>query len=185
MKLPPAPWVNVVANPRCGFLVSEGGGGNTWAGNSQQNRLTPWSNDPVVDPAGEALYLRDEATAQVWTVTQRPAGRDGVCQVRHRAGSTQFLRRDHGLFQRIEVFVAEKDPVKLVRLRLQNLGARARRLTVTYYAQWVLGATTESARAFVVPEYDVASETLLARNPWVSEFAQRTAFLVADRRPFK
>src|SRR5262249_909950 len=33
--LPPAPWINVVANPVCGFLVSETGAGYTWAGNSQ------------------------------------------------------------------------------------------------------------------------------------------------------
>ena len=48
--MPPALWVNVVANPAFGFLISEGGSGYTWAGNSQMNRLTTWSNDPVVDP---------------------------------------------------------------------------------------------------------------------------------------
>src|SRR5262249_14331039 len=49
----PAPWANVVANPRCGFVISERGGGYTWVDNSGENRLTPWSNDPVSDEAGE------------------------------------------------------------------------------------------------------------------------------------
>ncbi len=57
---PPAPWCNVVANPSFGFLVSETGGGYTWAGNSQTNRLTPWTNDPVADTPGEVVYLRDD-----------------------------------------------------------------------------------------------------------------------------
>ena len=66
-RLPPAPWVNVVANPDFGFLVSEAGSGYTWAVNSQANRLTPWSNDPVSDPPGEVVYLRDEETGEVWS----------------------------------------------------------------------------------------------------------------------
>jgi cyclic beta-1,2-glucan synthetase len=57
----PAPWINVIANPHdFGFQVSGSGAGFTWSVNSRENRLTPWSNDPVSDPVGEALYLRDE-----------------------------------------------------------------------------------------------------------------------------
>ena len=48
----PAPWLNVIANPSFGFQVSESGAGYTWAGNSRENQLTPWSNDPVSDPPG-------------------------------------------------------------------------------------------------------------------------------------
>ncbi|MHB1134363.1 MAG: glucoamylase family protein, partial [Chloroflexota bacterium] len=54
----PAPWANVLANPEFGALVSESGSGFAWAANSQANRLTPWSNDPVSDPPGEAIYIR-------------------------------------------------------------------------------------------------------------------------------
>ena len=63
--MPPAPWTNVVANPRCGFLATESGGGYTWSGNSQANRLTPWNNDPVSDQPGEVVYLRDEESGEV------------------------------------------------------------------------------------------------------------------------
>ena len=65
----PAPWVNVIANPTFGTLVSETGAGFTWYGNSQRNRLTEWSNDPVMDPPSEALYIRDEETGVFWTPT--------------------------------------------------------------------------------------------------------------------
>ncbi|MHC1771303.1 MAG: hypothetical protein AB9907_06105 [Flexilinea sp.] len=53
-------------------MVSEAGSQCTWALNSGENRLTPWSNDPVIDPTGEALYLRDEETGEVWTPTPLP-----------------------------------------------------------------------------------------------------------------
>ena len=63
----PAPWINVIANPAFGFQVSAEGGGYTWSDNSRENQLTPWSNDPVSDPPGEAIYLRDEESGDVWT----------------------------------------------------------------------------------------------------------------------
>jgi cyclic beta-1,2-glucan synthetase len=180
----PAPWCNVLANtPDFGTLVTEAGLGFTWSVNAAERRLTPWSNDPVSDPPGEVLYLRDEATAEVWTPTPRPAGQGAPCQVRHRAGATEFRRLDHALEQRVTVFSALDDPVKVVRLRVRNLLDRPRRLTATYYAQWVLGATAETARSSVVPEYDAPSEALLARSAWNPDFGARTAFLVSDRRP--
>src|SRR5690606_27152549 len=62
----PAPWINVIANPGFGFQVSTEGSGYTWADNSRENQLTGWSNDPVQDPASEAIYLRDEVTGDIW-----------------------------------------------------------------------------------------------------------------------
>ena len=56
----PLPWSNVLANPEFGTMVSSSGAAFTWAGNSRENRLTPFANDPVTDPTGEAIYLRDE-----------------------------------------------------------------------------------------------------------------------------
>src|SRR5690606_21199447 len=65
----PAPWINVIANPHFGFQVSGEGSGYTWSGNSKENQLTPWSNDPVMDPAGEAFYIRDDTSGELWSPT--------------------------------------------------------------------------------------------------------------------
>ena len=116
----PAPWVNVVANRRLGFVVSESGGGYTWAENSGENRLTPWRNDPIADEPGEVVYLRDEETGVVWTPTPRPAPADGAYQIRYGAGYATFLHRSHGLEQSLRMWVPPDDPVKLVELTLTN-----------------------------------------------------------------
>ncbi len=113
----PAPWCNVLANEEFGCLVTEAGGGYTWAANSGEFRLTPWTNDPVLDPPGEALYLRDEETTEVWTPTPKPAGDDVACEVRHGAGYTEWKQNSHGFEQRLRVFVPPDDPVKIIRLR--------------------------------------------------------------------
>ena len=179
----PAPWINVLANPDFGCLVSETGSSTSWAVDGGENHLTPWSNDPVVDPSGEVLYLRDEETAEVWTPTPQPIPGGAPYHVHHAAGSTRFDHRSHDLDQHLQLFVVNDAPVKVVRLRLENLLQRPRRLTVTYYAEWVLGSTREGTQAFVIPEYDGELEALLARNPYSPAFPSQLAFLVASRVP--
>ncbi|HEX9115954.1 MAG TPA: glucoamylase family protein [Anaerolineae bacterium] len=178
---PPAPWVNVVANPQFGFVVSESGSGYTWALNSGENRLTPWSNDPVTDRPGEAVYLRDEETAEVWSPTPQPCGASAPYLVRHGAGYTIFEHHSHGLLQRVRMFVPPDAPVKIIQVRLENATQRPRRITATFYAEWVLGVTRDAAQ-FVIPAFDDASQALFVRNPWYPEFAGRVAFAAASKR---
>jgi cyclic beta-1,2-glucan synthetase len=179
----PAPWINVVANPEFGFLVSEAGAGYTWAGNSGENRLTPWRNDPVADLPGEALYLRDEETAQVWSPTPQPAPAPAPYLIRHGAGYSVFEHHSHGLKQRLRLFAVPDTPVKVIHLRLENAWQHTRRITATFYAEWVLGATRDVTQQYIVPEFDPTSNALLARNPFDEEFGERVAFVAASKEP--
>jgi cyclic beta-1,2-glucan synthetase len=183
LALPPAPWCNVIANPVCGCLVSESGLGYTWAGNSQQNRLTPWSNDPVADPPGEVVYLRDETTGEVWTPTPRPVGGAAPTLVRHGHGYSLFQQHSHGLVQELLVFVPAADPLKVVALKVRNPGGRPRRLAVTFYAEWVLGTVRDQAAMNVRTELDAETGALLAHNSFDADFASQVAFADVDLRP--
>ncbi|KAA9007140.1 cellobiose phosphorylase [Histidinibacterium aquaticum] len=178
----PVPWCNVIANDSFGTIVSEAGLGFTWSTNSGEFRLTPWSNDPVTDLQGEALFLRDEESARVWTVTQAPAGDASSCQITHRAGETQWMRASQELVQELSVTVPEEAPVKLVRLKLTNATDRHRRITATYYAEWQLGAVRSAARQ-VRCGYHASARALTARSGWAPAFADQVAFLAASRPP--
>ncbi len=179
----PNPWINVIANPQFGFLVSESGFGSTWAENSGENRLTPWRNDPVTDMPSEAIYLRDEETGLVWSPTLMPAGADTTHVIRHGAGYSIFESQSHGLNQKMRLFAAPAAPVKIVQLRLQNLWERPRRVTVTYYAEWVLGTTRETHQAHIMPKFIPEKNALIAGNHFNSEFSGRVAFLAASKNP--
>ncbi|RPJ01390.1 MAG: glycosyl transferase family 36, partial [Chloroflexi bacterium] len=159
---------------------SETGSGFSWVGNSGENRLTAWRNDPVSDLPAEALYLRDEETARIWSPTPLPASDDAPTLVRHGAGYSMFEHHSQGLEQRLTLFCPLDDPVKIVRLNLKNTWRRARRITATYYAEWVLGPTRDLTQQYLVPDYDADNHTLLFRNPYSIEFGEHHAFITAS-----
>ncbi|HET6454097.1 MAG TPA: glucoamylase family protein, partial [Armatimonadota bacterium] len=176
----PAPWANVIANPALGTLVSETGSGFTWYGNSQRNRLTQWSNDPVMDPPSEAVYIRDEETGVYWTPTPSPIREETAYRARHGAGYTVFEHNSQGIEQELTVFVPVDEnggePIKLQSLRLRNDSSRRRRLSVTYYVEWTLGENRESSQMHVVTHWDDEVKALIARNRYHPEYGERIAF---------
>ncbi len=142
----PAPWINVVANSRFGFQVAAEGSGYTWSGNSRDNQLTPWSNDPVTDRPGEAFYVRDEDSGDLWGPTALPIRDESATYVaRHGRGYSRFERSAHGIALDLLQFVPLDDPIKISRLVLRNTSGRTRRLSVAAYAEWVLGPSRSSA----------------------------------------
>ncbi|MFZ4700244.1 MAG: GH36-type glycosyl hydrolase domain-containing protein [Candidatus Methylumidiphilus sp.] len=173
----PAPWVNVIANADFGFMVSELGGGFTWCGNSRENQLTTWSNDPVCDPPGEILYLRDDETNELWTPTALPIRVDNASYViRHGQGYSCFEHLSHGIHSELLQFVSPDDPVKLSSLKLQNRSGRTRKITVAAYVEWALGASRTVTAPHLITEQDVETGALFAYNTWSVEFGQRIAF---------
>ncbi|MHB1308800.1 MAG: GH36-type glycosyl hydrolase domain-containing protein, partial [Limisphaerales bacterium] len=176
-RMTPAPWVNVIANPYFGTVVSEAGGAYTWVENSHEFRLTPWHNDPVTDETGEAFYLRDEQTGQYWSPTPLPARGTTAYVIRHGFGYTVFEHTENGIASELTVYVAMDAPVKFVALKLRNLSDRPRRVSVTGYWEWVLGDLRQKSLLHLQTEMDPLTGALLARNRYHGEFAERVAFL--------
>jgi cyclic beta-1,2-glucan synthetase len=174
----PAPWINVIANSRFGFQVSAEGSTSTWSLNSREHRLTPWSNDPVCDPSGEAIYLQDLESGETWCPTASPA-RDPAAYYTtvHGQGYSRFQHESHGLALNLLVFVPLGDPVKITRLTISNRSGRPRRLSVTAYVEWVLGVTRAQNAASLLTHFDPATDALMARNPRDAEYSSRVAFL--------
>jgi cyclic beta-1,2-glucan synthetase len=175
----PLPWSNVLANPEFGTMVTASGAAFTWAGNSRENRLTPFANDPIVDPTAEAMYLRDADTGEVWGATPGPLPRQpdsGRWVVRQAPGVTRFQHAVSGATQELDVFVAPDDPVKIAMLTLTNTSARTRRVSAFGYVEWCLGPPRSGERRFVVSERHEETGALLVRNAYNTDFNGQVAF---------
>ena len=182
----PLPWSNVLANPEFGTIVSSSGSAFTWAGNSRENRLTPFANDPLIDPTGEAFYLRNDQSGAVWGATPGPLPRRadaGRWVIRHGAGVTRYEHAVAGVRQELAIFVAPEDPVKLAVLTLTNATEVRQRISVFGYVEWCLGPPRAGERRFVVTEMDDASGVMLARNAYNADFSGSVAFWCATEPP--
>jgi cyclic beta-1,2-glucan synthetase len=190
----PLPWVNVIANPEFGFLVSADGVGSTWSLNAQQNQITPWCNDPVSNTPAEAVYIRDENSGDLWSAMPLPIRVPAAAYtIRHGFGYTRCENNAHGIAVDLLQFVPRQDSIKISRLKIGNRSAQIRRLSITQYVDWTLGNQNNRAAPFIVTEIHPRTGALLARNPWSANFRGRVAFLdmaarqesyTADRREF-
>lgn len=176
----PAPWVNVIANPRIGSVISESGSAYTWVDNSHAFRLTPWHNDPVSDPSGEAIYLRDEESGQFWSPTPLPAPGKSDYTCRHGFGYSIFNTRQQGIESELCTYVATDAPVKFVVLKIRNRSGRARSLSATGYWEWTLGQWRHANQMHIVTTPDPVTGAVFARNSYNRPFAGKTVFVAVN-----
>jgi cellobiose phosphorylase len=176
----PAPWVNVLANPQFGCVISESGQAYTWGENAHEFRLTPWHNDPVSDASGEAFYLRDDETGQFWSPTPLPRRGATPYVSRHGFGYSVFEHTESGIHSELWVYVARDAAVKFSVLKVRNTSGRLRRLSATGYVEWVLGDLRPKSAMHITTEVDPYSGALYARNPYNTEFPNRVAFFDVD-----
>ena len=178
----PAPWVNVLANPNFGSVVSESGQAYTWSENAHEFRLTPWDNDPVADSSGEAFYIRDEQTGKFWSPTALPVRSNGEYVTRHGFGYSVFEHRDEGIASELTTFVALDVSIKYCVLKLRNDSTVPRKLSATGYVEWVLGDLRSKSAMHVITELDSVSGALFARNAYNTEFSGRVGFFHVDAK---
>ncbi|WP_428910308.1 GH36-type glycosyl hydrolase domain-containing protein [Niallia sp. Krafla_26] len=173
----PAPWINVMANPKFGTFVSEMGTGYTWWNNSREFKLTPWSNDPVLDPPTETAFLRDDETGQVWSMAPSAVHAKEPYKVSHGRGYSRFEHERNGIFHEMMVYVPKDDPIKIMRVKLKNNSDRKRQISLTYYAEWVLGVMRPANAPYIVSEWNEDAHILTAKNTYQEIFREAVAFL--------
>ncbi len=178
-QLTPAPWINVITNENFGFLVSESGSGYTWSGNSRENKLTPWFNDPVADPSGEVIYLRDEDTGHIWTPSASPIREKEPYVIHHGFGYTRFEHNSNEIEQILTQFVPVDESVKLSLLSLKNTSDKKKKIKVTYCVKPVLGVIRKNSILHIKSNLDISGAILL-ENPYNEDFPGEVCFVEAS-----
>jgi len=173
----PAPWANVIANDKFGFICTESGGGYTWNQNSSQNKLTTWVNDPVLDTPSEIIYFHDANSDEIWSCTPAPVREREPYVIRHGFGYTRFLHKSHGLEQELVQFVAVDTAMKISIIKLKNITRKEIALDVAYYLKPVLGVEASQTSPYIITSFDERLNTLFIENAYSSDYKGLTAFL--------
>ncbi len=181
----PLPWINVIANPYFGTVVTESGPSYTWSENAHGFRLTPWNNDPVTDNNGEAYYIRDEESGKYWSPTPKPTGSTSPYTTRHGFGYSTFENTNDGIFSELTIYVDLNASIKFVVLKIHNNSGRTRKLSATGYAEWVLGDIRSRTSMHIVTEVDTSTGALTAKNSYNTEFPNRVVFFDVDDPQFE
>ncbi len=176
----PAPWVNVIANPNFGTVISESGSAYSWTENAHELRLSSWSNDPVSDTSGEAYYLRDEESGHFWSTTLLPSSGRSPYITRHGFGYSVFEHIEDGIYSEMTVYVDMVSAIKFTVLKIRNQSGRPRNLSATGYIEWVLGDNRTKTAMHIHTEIDPDSGALFAKNKYNTEFNHRVAFFDVD-----
>lgn len=171
----PLPWSNIIANPHFGTIVTESGGGYTWCENSRENKISPWTNDPVCDTQSESLYIKDLDTGEVFSSMPISGRHGGGYLIRHGTGYSAFEHNCVGLSVVQTVFVPINERVKLITLTIKNNG-ESRRLAVTYGFKPVLGVSEDVS--YISTEFN--GKTLFIKNTYNTDFPSMTAFLTTS-----
>ena len=178
----PNPWINVISSPVFGTNISESGSGYTWSLNSRENKITKWSNDPVSDPSSEAIYIRDEKTGKYFTTTALPIREKSDYRARHGFGYSVFEHNSNGIEQEMTIFVSQDDPIKVYKIKVKNSTKDIRKLSLTYFAELVLGVAKEDSAPFIITDYSFTDEVFTAVNTYNFDFADRTTFIFSNEK---
>ena len=179
-KNTPAPWINVISNADFGFHISESGSSYTWCRNSRENKITPWSNDYIRDPMGEALYIRDDCDGKYFSITPKPVRDEGQYIIKHGFGYSKFMHTSCGIKGIMKVFAPRDEKVKLQIVTLENLNNEHREISLFYYAKLVLGVYSYESERYI-STYTVKNnsdiEYIAGSNPYSEYFGKLHAFL--------
>ena len=171
----PAPWINVISNKDFGFHISEVGSTYTWCGNSRENKITPWSNDWVTDPTGEALYIRDNDTGAYFTITPMPIRDSGEYIIKHSFGYSTFKHTAYNIQGEMQIFTPQNEKLKICKVKLKNLSDNNKNISIFYYAQLVLGVYSYSSAKYI--STNIKDNYIYGVNPYSKYFGKLKAYL--------
>ena len=141
----------------------------------RENKITPWSNDWVIDPPGEALYIRDNNSGVYFSITPKPVRDGGEYIIKHSFGYSTFTHTAYNIKGEMQVFCPKGEKLKIQKVTLENLLDKEREVSIYYYAQLVLGVFNYGSAKYISTELE--ENYIYGQNPYSQYFGNMRAYL--------
>ncbi|PZQ96171.1 MAG: carbohydrate-binding protein [Cereibacter sphaeroides] len=177
----PHPWINVIARSDFGFHISAEGAAYTWSVNSRDHQLSPWSNEPLSNPLGEGILLRDIANGAIHTPYAALGSQpDALYEATHGAGWSRFRTWSGNL--RIEALhtLSPEGPERIIGLTVTNDGTEVSNLDLSQFLYPVLGGSREKTAQHLELDFLRDQGLIRCRNPYSIDYAGQILTLSTD-----
>lgn len=137
----PSPWINYIYNGRYFSTISNNGGGISYYKNPLHGRITRYRiNDVPHDRPGKYIYIRDNDTNEIWSLTWQPVGKKVECyKIIHGFGYTISLSEIEEILSVVRFFVPLDDDREIWHAKITNKSNRIRNLSIFGYVEFALG----------------------------------------------
>jgi len=176
----PVTWSHVIANENFGSVVTANGGGFTWSNNSRLNRLTAWSNDPLLDIPSEIIYLKDKDINMSWSLAAGAKPDDNDYYITFGFGYSQVYHSSYGIIQEVESYIPRQDAIKVNLLKLKNTTPDQRKIKLVYYIKPVLGEDEIKTNGYIHLEQYKKDNIICARTLY-GEDLSKTIYISSNQ----
>ena len=137
----PSPWINYLYNGRYFTSISNNGGGMSYFKSPLHGRVTRYRiNEVPYDRPGKYIYVKDNETGEVWSLTWQPVGKHlESYKLAHGFGYTRSEALIKGIDSSVLFFVPKDDDQEIWSAKLKNSSGRKRNLSVYSYTELALG----------------------------------------------
>jgi len=131
-----APEIQLLSNGRYHVMITNAGGSySSW----KDLAVTRWREDTTLDNWGTFCYIRDEETAEVWSVGYQPTHKKSEdYEAIFSPARVEFRGTNNEFDIHCEITVSPEDDIELRKVRITNRARRSRTICITSYAEVVL-----------------------------------------------
>jgi len=137
----PSPWINYIYNGEYFATISNNGGGISYIKNPLHGRITRYRiNDVPPDRPGKYIYIKDNDTNEIWSLTWQPVGKNPEAyKAVHGFGYTRVESDVNEIEGSVLYFVPGDDNREIWKAVLKNKSGKKRNLSVFGYVEFALG----------------------------------------------
>lgn len=164
----PTPWFNIIANKTFGSLVSNNLSGFTYYNNSQEYKITSWTNDIVSFDQSEGFKINDELFNPSITT--------------HGFGYSKFTSKTKDFEETVTEFIPRNDNVKIYLFEITNNSKTDKDVNLTFFINPVLGEKEEKTSRYILCDYISDDNYLKLKNVYNNNYRDTLVFMSSNEK---